>query len=247
MPACPQCGGRLPENTTRCPICSPETGGLASGTGAAPALARDSAHAVKLPVRGKTTASFVFGLFFWILPCAFVAVVLGHLSLAEIKKSAGQLGGHGRALAGTILGYMGITSIPFILIIAAIAIPNLLRVRIAANESSAIRNLRIIDTAEITYQTASDKGEFTCELSALRAAEDLEDDVLVSGRKNGYHFVLQNCQAAAAGTPARYQVVAYPVAPNQSGVRAFCSDESGVIKADPNGSPQACISSGTPL
>jgi type IV pilus assembly protein PilA len=245
MHACPQCGGRLPENTTRCPICSPDSRPLInSGLAAAPGMVR--APGVKLPVRGKAAASFIFGLFFWILPCAFLAIILGHLSLAEIKKSAGQLGGHGRALAGTILGYMGIAIIPFGLIIAAIALPNLLRARIAANESSAVTDLRLINTAEITYQTASEKGEFTCDLSALRAS-GLENDVLLSGHKHGYNFVLQRCGAEEAGTPARYQVVAYPATPNQSGVRAFCSDESGVIKSDAKGSPEACLAAGTPI
>lgn len=244
MRACPQCGGRLPENTTRCPICSPETRSAGAGFAAAPGIA--PIVATKLPVRGKATASFIFGLFFWLLPCAFVAIVLGHLSLAEIKKSAGQLGGHGRALAGTILGYMGIGGIPFILIIAAIAIPNLLRARIAANESSAVNTLRAINTAEIAYQAQSQKGEFTCDLSALRAA-GLEKEVVVSGHKNGYNFVLQRCVAGQTGTLPRYQVVANPVTPNQSGVRAFCSDESGVIKANQNGSPETCLTNGAPI
>lgn len=244
MATCPQCGGRLPENTTRCPICSPESRVAGSAYATAPGLAREPG--VKLPVRGKATASFICGLFFWLLPCAFAAIVLGHLSLAEIKKSAGQLGGHGRAMAGTILGYTGIGAIPFILIIAAIAIPNLLGARIAANEASAVRALRQINTAEIMYESASEKGEYTCDLSELRKA-GLEDDVLLSGHKNGYNFLLQNCGGAQAESPARYQVVAFPMTPNQSGVRAFCSDESGVIKVDPKGSPQQCLASGAAM
>ena len=62
------------------------------------------------------------------------AIILGHISLSRIKKSMGRLKGEGMALTGLILGYI---SLPFILIIAAIAIPNLLRAKISANEAAA--------------------------------------------------------------------------------------------------------------
>lgn len=84
---------------------------------------------------GKAIASLICGIFFFILPAAIVAVILGHLSCSEIGKSLGRIRGRGLALAGLILGYFGVAFIPFILIIAAIAIPNLLRARIAANEA----------------------------------------------------------------------------------------------------------------
>ena len=53
--------------------------------------------------------------------------------------------GDGMAIAGLVLGYIGFAAIPFILIIAAIAIPNLLRARMAANEASAVGSLRTIE------------------------------------------------------------------------------------------------------
>jgi len=92
---------------------------------------------------GKATASMVCGILFFVWPfTAIAAVVLGHLALAEIKKSAGRLAGRGMAMAGLILGYIGVAMVPFILIIAAIAIPNLLRAKMAANEASAVGTLR---------------------------------------------------------------------------------------------------------
>ena len=54
------------------------------------------------------------------------------------------------AIAGLVLGYLGVLAIPFVLIIAAIAIPNLLRARIAANESAAVSSIRTIGTAEVS-------------------------------------------------------------------------------------------------
>src|SRR6185369_13454571 len=70
-----------------------------------------------------------------------------------IRKSAGRLKGEGMALAGLIMGYISVALIPIILIIAAIAIPSLLRSRQMANESSAIGRLRTFNTAEAMYMS----------------------------------------------------------------------------------------------
>jgi hypothetical protein len=97
-------------------------------------------------------ASLIFGLLFLFFPLSIVAIVFGHISLSQIKKSAGRLGGKGLAIAGLVLGYLGVAMILLIAIIAAIAIPNLLRARIAANEASAVNAVRI-STAQMTYQS----------------------------------------------------------------------------------------------
>ncbi|MGC1167958.1 MAG: DUF4190 domain-containing protein, partial [Candidatus Acidiferrales bacterium] len=77
--------------------------------------------AVDVPTSGKAIASLICGIFTLFLPASIAAIILGHLSLSEIRKSAGRLGGRGVASAGLVLGYAGIALIPFILIIAAIA------------------------------------------------------------------------------------------------------------------------------
>ncbi len=73
----------------------------------------------------KATLSLVCGLLFFIPFLFIAAIVLGHLALSEIRKSAGRLKGEGIAIAGLVLGYIEVAGIPFILIIAAIAIPKL--------------------------------------------------------------------------------------------------------------------------
>jgi Domain of unknown function (DUF4190) len=109
---------------------------------------------------GKATASMV---------CGIAAVVLGHLALSEIKKSAGRLAGHGMAMAGLILGYIGVAMVPFILIIAAIAIPNILRSKMAENEASAVGSLRTFNTAMVTHAAECPKSGTPkiCEASDL--------------------------------------------------------------------------------
>jgi type IV pilus assembly protein PilA len=234
---CPKCGTALANGSSFCKVC----GGAVSAPGVPP-----TPPGAVAPQRtdGKAIASLILGFFFFFLPAAIVAVILGHISLSEIRESAGRLKGEGLAIGGLVLGYMGLATIP-LLIVAAIAIPNLLRARIAANESSAVSAIRILRTAEISYATSHPNEGYTCSLSDLR---ELIDPRLVRGSKHGYVLELAGCSAETSSGPnVRYQVVAYPQTRNQTGRRAFCSDESSVIKVDVNGSAQACLESGSAL
>jgi|SRR5438093_303682 type IV pilus assembly protein PilA len=133
--------------------------------------------------------------------------------------------------------------VAIILIIAAIAIPNLLRARIAANESSAVSSLRTINTAEISYQTAYPTNGYAAALTNLGGAAGscspssttacLIDSTLSSGVKSGYNF------AAAGANPlnganSTYTAGAAPGTYNQTGVRQFCSIEDAVVRWDAN-------------
>jgi len=150
------------------------------------------------------------------------------------------------AIAGLVLGYLGIAVIPVTLIIAAIAIPNLLRARMAANESSAAAWVRTVDTAETAYAETHSTTGFTCALSDL-AGDQLIARELASGHKNGYLLELSDCTPAVEGGPnVKFRVVAYPETRNTTGTRAFCSGESLVVKVDANGSPQDCLANGSP-
>jgi type IV pilus assembly protein PilA len=148
--------------------------------------------------------------------------------------------------------------VAIILIIAAIAIPNLLRSRIAANESSAVGSIRTLNTAEVTYSSTYPDLGFTCTLSRLgppsgsasatSTSAGLIDSVLASGTKSGYTFALTGCTAAGSSTiVVTYNSQGVPVAIGQTGQRAFCSDQSGVIKYDSAGSGTTCTSSGSAL
>jgi prepilin-type N-terminal cleavage/methylation domain-containing protein len=128
--------------------------------------------------------------------------------------------------------------VAIILIIAAIAIPNLLRARIAANEASAVASTRTLNTAEISYNSAYPTVGFSSTLAALSgsctgttvptsAGACLIDTQLSSGTKSGYKFAL----SGVSGTPASaYQAIATPLAPNQTGVRYFCSFADAVVR-----------------
>ncbi len=131
--------------------------------------------------------------------------------------------------------------VAIILIIAAIAIPNLLRSRMAANEASAVGSLRTINTAEVTFSTtypsvgfaalAALGGAAPC-TTALSTAACLIDDTLATGTKSGYTFA-----ATTSGTApfVQYSATGIPSVVGQSGQRGFYSDQSGVIRYDAAG------------
>jgi type IV pilus assembly protein PilA len=137
--------------------------------------------------------------------------------------------------------------VAIILIIAAIAIPNLLRARIAANESSAVGSVRSVVTAEVAYAstwgtgfavTLTNLGGAAVPCVASAATACLLDPVLSAGTKSGYTIAAPGA-AAVGGVVPGFAVSAVPVTVGQTGQRAFCSDESGVVRFDPTGTVTA--------
>jgi type IV pilus assembly protein PilA len=124
--------------------------------------------------------------------------------------------------------------VAIILIIAAIAIPNLLRSRIAANEASAVGSIRTINTSEVTYASTYPQVGFNT-LAALGGAggtlsgAGLVDSVLASGTKSGYVFAITTAGATGTGPSTTYDVHGDPQN-SQTGQRHFFSDQSGVIR-----------------
>jgi type IV pilus assembly protein PilA len=142
--------------------------------------------------------------------------------------------------------------VAIILIIAAIAIPSLLRARIAANESSAVASLRTLNTAQISYDSSYPTIGFATSLAALAGTNCAPpgstgacyiDTQLASGTKSGYSFAL----SGTSGTPnATYTFIASPLVANQTGVRYFCSFADAVVRFSAT-LPSTCTTSVTPL
>jgi len=138
--------------------------------------------------------------------------------------------------------------VAIILIIAAIAIPNFLRAKISANESSAVSSIHAIDTAEISYSSMFDTIGYSAALSdlgtggvnpcpATATAACFIDPVLASGTKSGYNFTyVQN----PATTPSlRFTINADPLILSVTGGKGFFSDESNVIRYNVGGPANA--------
>jgi len=240
---CSACGNNVTVGDKFCRVCGREQSEPAPAAPAPGTAATGLQPAAPTETSGKAIASLICGLFIFAFPLSILAIIFGHLSLSEIRKSAGRLKGRGMAIAGLILGYGGVAAIPLILIIAAIAIPNLLRARIAVNESSAEVSVRTVIAAEASYASAHPESGYTCTLADL-SKDNLIDAKLASGQKNGYVFELQGCSAAPeSSVNMKYRISAYPLGRNSTGRRAFCGDESGAIKTNENGSLQECMES----
>jgi prepilin-type N-terminal cleavage/methylation domain-containing protein len=141
--------------------------------------------------------------------------------------------------------------VAIILIIAAIAIPNLLRSRIAANEASAVGSLRTINTAEVTYASTYPAQGFAVALGTLGPGSSAGNTTATSTNailldgvlgcagatasagtcvKSGYTFAVSGTAATATVPAPTYQSTANPVTVDQTGKRFFYSDASGVIR-----------------
>lgn len=131
--------------------------------------------------------------------------------------------------------------VAIILIIAAISIPNLLRARMSANESSAVAAIRTLTIAQISYESAYPATGFAASLSALGPPNATTcptpnstnacfiDFTLATATaapgKNGYLFNVTNSLAATA-----FEAAATAVNWNQTGIRSFCAIADSVIR-----------------
>jgi type IV pilus assembly protein PilA len=148
--------------------------------------------------------------------------------------------------------------VAIILIIAAIAIPNLLRSKMAANESSCVGSLRTINTAEVTYFTAYPATGYsldipslggvpaTCATTATTAAACLIDNILATATaagtaKSGYWFTYA-IAGAAGGINTAYTLTGQPANAGTTGQRFFFTDQTGVIRYGLTGAATAASS-----
>jgi type IV pilus assembly protein PilA len=144
--------------------------------------------------------------------------------------------------------------VAIILIIAAIAIPNLLRARIAANESSAVSSIRTMNTAQVTYQSTYPTVGYASALTYLGPSASTGCTTPISANaclvdwivaqataagsaKSGYYFA-DTAGGAVGGILVGYTLSGIPASINQTGVRGFCSNEDAVIRFTATGTAQ---------
>ena len=120
-------------------------------------------------------------------------------------------------------------------IIAAIAIPNLLKSRQAANEASAIGSVRTVGSAQATYQSTTGLGKnFAPSLNGL-STDGQVDGALGSGAKSGFNFNVVGVPQVVGSTPSYFDTTGDPQATGTFGTgnRCFSSNETFVIYAKP--------------
>jgi prepilin-type N-terminal cleavage/methylation domain-containing protein len=155
--------------------------------------------------------------------------------------------------------------VAIILIIAAIAVPNLLRSRISANQASAVANLRTVTTASVSYWVVYTNG-YPPSLDALGGggasatcdAAILVDQVITAPpyQKSGYQYAFKGDQGNVANSPPTcglpgfngYLATATPIVNHISGNVSYCSSEPGIIHYDATGvvAPDAPTCAGLP-
>lgn len=200
--------------------------------------------------QGYATASLVLGLLSLptvglLLIGAMASVILGVVALVKASREPEEYGGKSLAITGIVLAGVSVVIMPFVLgIVAAIAIPSLLRARVSANEAAAIADVRTVIAGEARYQT-SNAGYFDrleCLATPEQCIPGYKGDAMVAGRvlstgdESGYRRTFHPGPLAEP-TPPRasksslmaFAYVAVPVQRGKTGVRSFCGDASGRV------------------
>jgi len=140
--------------------------------------------------------------------------------------------------------------VAIILIIAAIAIPNLMKARMTANEASAVESVRTVTTAENTYAATCPSVGFSASLTELNTGAlcsggtNILDNILGGSDpsfKSGYKFTYTF--VAVSGLNTSFTVTAVPVTQGITGQRGFFSDQTDVIRYTLNGAAPTAASS----
>jgi type IV pilus assembly protein PilA len=252
-PVCPQCGAGV--STAPPPTASPSTAAPAPVSPRLNVPPQRQAYPGHQETDGKAVGSLILGILAMFplgLLAGIPAVILGHLSRKSIRESFGRLKGAGMALAGLIMGYLSLAAIP-ILIIAAIAIPSLLRAKMAANESAAMSTVRTVNTSQMVYSTKYPAAGYARDLATLGpgSAGNCSPDVggsaehacLIDGvlgnpsctsgswcAKGGYRYSI-TAECGTDGVCSGYVVVAVPAQPGTSGAKSICSTGDLVIRS----------------
>jgi type IV pilus assembly protein PilA len=165
---------------------------------------------------------------------AILGIILAVVAMNQVNRDPYVYGGKGLATAGLITSILSLVIMVPIGIVAAIAIPNLLASRRAANEGATISVLRKIHSAEATYQATVGNGQFGT-LEQL-AAEHLIAPEIANGARYGYQFKVE--LTTDIDNLAGFEATGVPLTYPNSGRRSFYVSENGVIRAaDNQGSP----------
>ena len=197
------------------------------------------------PSKGIAIASLILGIIsIPTLGLLFVGgiagIVLGIVALNKVKTDPALYAGKGLAIAGIITSALSlVVAVPGI--IAAIAIPNLLKSQQAASEATAISEVRTIGQAQLMYSLSKGRGQFA-DLDTL-AAHGLIDSALGSGQKGGYLYATE--PIVEKGFPLMFDTTARPVNAGTFGTgnRSFYSNETNVIWEAEGGEPPKATAS----
>ena len=146
-------------------------------------------------------------------------LILGIASLLKSNRKPAEYGGKGFAIAGIVCSSMGLLILP---VIAAVAVPNILAARRAANESSAILAVRTMSKGQQTLR--DQRGGHCGDLNELRSIGIIDDELAI-GQKNGYQFVISKFPVGGC------EITATPLSNFEGDRSFFYSTQDHVIRA----------------
>src|SRR5215467_5124195 len=242
---CSTCGTRLRADAAFCSTC----GQALQGAGQVPMSGVTTGMAYPTTeTSGKAIASMILGilsLFFSII-VGIPAIILGHLSLSQVKKSGGRISGEGMAMTGLILGYVSVAVAPLLLMIT---LPNLTRSRAYANQAAAASNVRTLVAVETMYSTTYPNDGYAPDLATLGpggqtcAGEPTKKNACLidatlgcingtSGRwcvRDQYKFSIVGVKEQDSKVPTDFIITATPV-DTRSGRTSYCATSDGIIR-----------------
>lgn len=242
MTLCPKCQTQNAPSATYCVGCGQPLaarGRAAAGGGGGQSKGMAMAAMILGILSLPSFGCFIIG--------GILAIVLGAIAYSRTNKEPETYGGRGMAIAGIVTGGLSFLMIPIIGIVSAIAIPSLLRARVSANESATIGDVRTVIAGEAAY--ASQNNGYYDTLECLGAPTNclpghtgpvFLDASLAHATvlpKNGYTRTLHlgpppDPDGPAPKSPSSvrsYAYVAVPAQQGQTGVRAFCGDDTGRV------------------
>jgi len=230
LKACTNCRGNLADFVAVCPYCGvsqpvPQTA-VAQAWGSTPQNSN------------KAIASLVCGVLFLCAPASIAAIILGHLALVDIKRSAGRITGQGLAIAGLVMGYLGVGLTTLYIVFVVFMFRKTMGVNIPMNETAAIDTMRKYDEALKAYAEKCPAQGYPASLTFLGPGQgdctraNLLRDPRLAVKipvRSGYMF--QYTPGVYGSERVRaFALVASPVTPKFSGKRYFFLDEQGVIR-----------------
>jgi competence protein ComGC len=175
-------------------------------------------------------ASLVLGVFFW---CPFFgfflgigALVMGVMAYGRVTRAPDRWTGEGLAIAGIVLGALGVVIGGIVLLLALISLPGLLRARSVANESSAAKQVKVLSRALEVYALEHNGRYPANEEELLSDGSSYEGQPCDGKTYFGYAYSLSL-------SPDGYSVVAAPVACGSSGDTVYRVTRGGVLKEEP--------------
>jgi len=227
---CPNCRGNLADFVDVCPYC-----GVA--TPVVQAVFAQGGWEPSPKNSGKALASLICGLLFICAPAAVAAIILGHLALNEIKRSAGRVTGRGLAIAGLIMGYLGIAFTLLSIVVNVMNFRTAFRQDVPANESAAIETMKHYSEAMKAYAAKCPEQGFPSSLTRLGPGNGdcnhagLVDMKLAAAQPVKLGYTYKYTPGVLGGNKVTvFALVASPVASGITGNRFFFLDEEGVLR-----------------